>query len=193
MLRSLVVVLRREGAGRTLRRGVNRLFRVHRFRLFGIDLREDVAVPPLPPGAVFRELPLDELRRLRAGRQDLPADFYRDEIDPDERCFAILYEGALAYVNWVSSKGGSGFFRLGPREVEGTRVFCLPEYRSRSFHRCAQGLLVPLLRAEGKRRLYYAVHASNYKGITPLLHAGFREVGTGYRLGVLTWKTRRAA
>lgn len=190
ILRTFTATVRHEGGSRAMARAVNRILRLHRFRLFGRDVDGAVPAPPLPHDAQFRELRLDELRSLRDGRTDLPADFFRDEIDPDERPFAILVGGELAFIEWVSDKGSSGFFQLGGNEVEGAAVYCLRPFRGRSLHRVMQGQLLPLLRREGKSRIYYAVHADNVSGIKPLEHTGFEDVGTGYRLAVFTWVSR---
>ncbi len=190
--RELAVTLRREGVPGLVRRVAFRAFRLHRFRLFGLPLQRGVVdAPPLPPGAEFREVTHADLAGLRARRADLTMDFFYDEIDPEARAFVILVDGELAFIEWISAKGSSPFFRLGPRELEGTRIYCLPAFRRRSLHRVMQGLLVPQLRAEGFTHLYYAVHAENVAGIRPLTRSGFDDVGTGYRLGVFTWAARR--
>ncbi len=190
--RELAVTLRREGMPGLARRIAFRAFRLHRFRLFGLPLERGVAdAPPLPQDAEFREVTRADLAALRARRAGLTLDFYYDEIDPEARAFVLLVGGELAFIEWISARGCSRFFRLGPREVEGTRIYCLPAFRGRSLHRVMQGLLVPRLRAEGVTHLYYAVHAENVAGIRPLTRCGFDDAGTGYRLGLFTWAARR--
>lgn len=187
VLRSLLLVLRREGVASTLRRSVNRVFVLNRFVLLARPLDLGAEPAELPPGCTFREIDRPELDRLRAGRTGLPADFYRDEIVDGERCFVITVHGALAYINWISERGASGFFRFAAGDAECAIVHTLPEYRGRGLHRLAQDRLVHVLAGEGKRRLLYAVHEGNPAGIKPLVKSGYVPVGTGYRIGTLAW------
>jgi ribosomal protein S18 acetylase RimI-like enzyme len=151
--------------------------RVNHFLVFHIDLRRPFTPAPVDPRLELRAGTLDELVRLRTGREGLPVEFYCDQTHGFTAPFFAFWEGEIAAIHWLVFPGQrSRFLAMQPGDIELNFIVVLPEFRG---HRIAQALMSYMVRwaqDAGFQRIFCVVHGTNIGQFKPMLDMGFRPV-----------------
>jgi hypothetical protein len=184
----LVTLFKTEGPVELLRRLAFRFARIHTFAVMKLPLSGRLPEGQIPDGIDFREVDVHELRRLRAGRTDLPEYFFRDESEQSlDRCWVGLAGGQLGFITWISLQGSSGFVRVGPTEAELAFIYCLKELRGRRMTTNAVFVISRILQAEGRTALLAVPHSENSAIVKSFEACGFVRMGGIRRFGFFTW------
>ena len=132
-LGELFVYYRKKGLRDTLNRVRSRYFTVLTFIHYRRDLREPFdGLLPGPDSEVVTGTPVI-LERERKDRQDLPREFYIDQTHNGKRFYLLYYQGQLAGICWVFTRGEySRFFTIRQeRSCELNYIITLPEFRGK--------------------------------------------------------------
>ncbi len=146
-----------------------------RFHIF-VRYRGAKAFTGCPQGVEIFPDATDLLRALRSGRQDLPTEFYRDEMIRGGRCSVATVEGRLAGVAWAYEHPiERPHLILGPGEVELSASYTLPEFRGRGLYRTLMRFAVDWMHGEHERIFTMASH-DNLTPLKTFVEIGFEEV-----------------
>jgi GNAT superfamily N-acetyltransferase len=151
------------------------LFRVNTFLVFECDLRTNLPEPQIE--SPFRALipTLEELDRLRKGR-DLPREFFYDEIHNVKNCSLALFDEEIAYIHWFYFKGDySRFLTLDDSTCEMNYFFTLPDYRGRALSSKMLAHSTKYLREQGYKKAVVVVNQNNVLFITNVRKLPFHE------------------
>jgi predicted GNAT family acetyltransferase len=167
-LRSLLRIARQEGIARACHHA--------RFAVspqtFGIWLlRGECRVEAAQQVETDRAL----LRRLRAGREALAPEFFRDEAHPEWACSFVVENGSPVAVAWAMTEG-SRFIRLGEDAGEITGIYVAPEARGRGLAKAVTAHACRLLHARGRQHCYMTVHRENAASQRVAADLGFVKV-----------------
>ena len=165
-------------------------FKRNSFVVVGFPL--DKAIPDCPLDSDFTVIKptLEELRKLRAGKE-LPREFYYDEFHGVRRCYVALCAGDLAYIHWVYVKGDyNRFLRLSEGVAELNYNTCLPKHRGRGLMAKMIVYIFRDLQKDGFRMAVGVAHAENPPALKSTFKAGFREIGRIRTLGPFSRKFR---
>lgn len=139
---------------------------------------------PANPALSFSTGSLEALQDLRRGRDDLPFEFYCDEVFGFREPYLAFYEDELAAIHWLVRRGEpSRFLTLGEGDAELNYNTVLPRFRGK---RIAQALMTHLIRASharGDARLFGVVHVSNIPQWKQMIDLGFEPVDVVVHFG----------
>jgi len=153
------------------------LFKRNLFIVFGISLDKAIPDCPLDPDFTVIKPTLEELRKLREGKE-LPREFSYDEFHGVRRCYVALCDGDLAYIHWVYVKGDyNRFLRLSEGVAELNYNTFLPKYRGKGLAAKMQVYILKDLQKEGFRMVVGVVHSENPPALKTALKVGFQEIG----------------
>jgi RimJ/RimL family protein N-acetyltransferase len=184
----LVTLFKTEGPVEVVRRLAFRFFHVHTFVVMRLRLSERLPEGRIPEGVDFREVNTHELGLLRAGRDDLPEYFFRDESETNlDRCWVGVQDGRLGFITWISRRGSSGFVVVGETEMELAFIYSLEEMRGKRMTTNAVFLIGHVLRTEGTTALWAVPHSGNPAIVKSFEASGFARVGIIKRFGFVTW------
>jgi GNAT superfamily N-acetyltransferase len=159
------------------------LFRVNTFVVFELPLDRDFEEKPLGDDVVMLKPTLEELERIREGR-NLPKAFSMDKIDGLRCCYLLLKNEEPVYIHWIGYHGDkSRFVRLGPKTTRITYIFTVPEHRGGGYYYKMIPITANELRKQGMERLITIIHDGNISAIKSVTKAGFREVTRMKALG----------
>ena len=159
------------------------LFRVNTFVVFELPLVREFEEKPLGDDVVLVKPSLQELERIRQGR-DLPKAFSMDKIDGLRCCYLLLKNGEPVYIHWISYHGDkSRFVRLGKKTTRITYIFTMPEHRGAGYYYKMIPLTANELRTQGIEKLVTVIHDGNISAIKSVTKAGFREYARVKSLG----------
>jgi len=151
------------------------LFRANTFLVFERDLRRELPDVELPPGIEIASPSLEDLGRLREGR-DLPREFFCDQLHDARTCCVGFCDGEIAYVHWVYSKGEySRFLNLGQDVCEINHVTTLPSFRGRRLSMTMLERASRSLQRAGYKKVVLVVHENNVAFIKNLERLGFEK------------------
>ena len=159
------------------------LLSVNNFVVYGADLKEDLPTYALGKGFSILKPTQEQLDDLRRNR-DLPREFYYDRIHGVKKCYIVMYDGDIAYIHWVYTKGNpSRFLRLREGTAELNYNTTMPKYRG-------QGLMGKMianisrdLREQGYRQVVGVIHAENLPAVKSAEKAGWSEMARIKTLG----------
>jgi GNAT superfamily N-acetyltransferase len=161
------------------------LFRINTFVVFECDLTAPLPELELEPGFRVLKPPLDELERIRRGK-DLPREFYSDQFHHAQTCYLALRGDEIAYIHWVYVRDGSSrFLRLRPGAAEINYITTLPPFRGQRLSSRMLAYTVRDLKGDGYTRVAVVVHEYTSSLIRNLREAGFRETARLKSLGPL--------
>jgi len=184
----LWTVLKTEGPLAVLQRITFRFRQVHTFVVMRLRLTTDLPEGKIPEGVELREVNTAELRLLRAGRDDLPEYFFRDEVEPNlDRCWVGLQNGRLGFITFISIRGSSEFIRMGPTEMELAFIYAMPEMRGKRMTTNGLFQIARILREEGVTALWAVPHSRNPAIVKSFEACGFSRLGVIRRYGFITW------
>ena len=152
------------------------LFRINRFILFEKNLAEEI--PDISPEPEFQVIipTMVELDALR-GRQELPREFFYDQIHNVKTCFLALHQGEIAYIHWVYFRGDySRFLNIGEGSAEINYATTLPKFRGRNLSGKMFALSTRYLKKRGLKRVYMLCHEENPPIIKSFKKAGYQEI-----------------
>ncbi len=153
------------------------LFKKNIFQVFFLNLNKPLTIPPVPSEIECRQVSLEELQRFRSENEDLPVDYYCDELFGYTLPFFALVNRQVAAVVWLVSAGQtSRFLELQQTDVEINYLEVNRAYRG---HRLAQHLMGYQLQwaAEaGYRRVFTVPNVENIASLKPMLDLGFRPI-----------------
>ena len=188
-LKRFLTDLKQDGLARTAHRAWFRIRRVHKFFVYRMDLAERVPDFPPPLGYSLREVPLGDLPKIREGRENLPSEFYRDQVTRENRCFGAFLGEDPAFFTWISAEGiQPEFVPLRPGDVEQDFSYCRETHRGKKLLNVTTTFVAKQLQREGKNALWTHVHEDNVASIKGVLQAGFKQVGVVKRWIAFTWK-----
>lgn len=151
------------------------LFRLNAFLVFEKDLRRTLPEVDLDPGNRFILPSLEELERVRQGK-DLPREFFSDHIHNAKVCCIGLCGDELAYIHWVYSKGEySRFVILGQDVCEINHVTTLPRFRGKKISMKALEYASKTLQSMGCKKVVVVVHKNNIAFIKNIKSLDFKE------------------
>ncbi len=178
------------GFSSTLRFLVNSLFKVSVFRILSRDLNEEI--PDLPLDAEFHVIKptLEELDRLRSGRE-LPREFYYDQFHGVTKCYVALAGEEIAYIHWIYRKGDPNrFLNLGDGVAELNYNTTLPRFRRRGLAGQMLVFIMWDLQAEGYKKVVGVANKENIAQIKACEKAGWRITGTITAVGPFNRRIR---
>jgi ribosomal protein S18 acetylase RimI-like enzyme len=151
------------------------LFRINTFLIFECDLPGNISEPNLElPFRAFIPT-LEELDRLREGR-DLPRDFFYDKIHDVKNCCLALFDEEIAYIHWLYFKGDySRFLILDESTCEMNYFFTLPKYRGRGLSSEMLAHSAKYLYERGYKKAVVVVHQNNVSFIKNVRKLPFHE------------------
>ena len=184
----LMTVLKTEGPVAVIKRLAFRFAHVHTFVVMRLRLTSALPEGTIPEGVELREVTPDELRALRAGRDDLPEYFFRDESEANlDRCWVGLQNGRLSFITWISRGGSSEFVTIGPTEMELAFIYAMPEMRGKRMTTNGLYRIIRVLMAEGVTALWAVPHSHNPAIVKSFEACGFKRLGLIRRYGFITW------
>lgn len=185
----LLVDLKQEPLGKTIKRLVNRFGKVTRYIIYYLDLtKELVPIQPFPNHIRIAEVSISELGQLRKDVKGLTSDFYRDKIGIEDRCFIGTLNDDLAFIIWTSTRDSSGLIRINPGTVEMNFAHCLPQYRGNQLYFYTIQCLSNIHKGEELKGIWAVPDSGNDVSIHYIEKAGFEKRGELYRWGVFTWR-----
>lgn len=185
-LKLIGTILRTGGVRELLNRLAFRFGHVHTFSVYRLRLVDSLPTAEPPQGVEIREVSLEQLRTLRAGRSDLHEYFFRDETESLDRCWVGLRDGRLGFICWVSYSG-SDLVRCGPSEAKVSYIYCLNELRGKGMTSRAVRLIARTLFEEGFHSLLAVPDSDNPPIVKSLAGCGFVKIGSIKRVGLFHW------
>lgn len=165
------------------------VFRVNTFLVFEHDLRREVPDVALDPQIKIITPALEELDRLRKGK-DLPREFFYDQIHNVKRCCLAFYGGEIAYIHWVYSKGDySRFLKLSDGVCEINYLTTLPKFRGRKLSSKMLAYAFKFLQKSGYNKVVVVVHENNVAFIKNIKRLDFKETKRIKTFGPFNRKT----
>jgi GNAT superfamily N-acetyltransferase len=151
--------------------------RVNNFLVFHIDLRKPFSPTPVPETLELKCSSVEELKRLRSGRDDLPVEFYCDETHGFTKPFLAFSGGEMAAIHWLVMPGQrSRFLDMKPGDVELNYNTVLPPFRGKRIAQILMSYLVSWSASQGHQHMFGVVHAANIPQFKQMLDMGFRPV-----------------
>lgn len=151
------------------------LFRVNTFLVFENDLRGEVPEIEFDPNVKVLTPTLEELDRLRKGK-DLPREFFYDQIHNVKTCLLALYGGEIAYIHWIYSKGDySRFLIFGEDVCEINYLTTLPKFRGKKLSSMMLAYASKNLQKAGYKKVVVVVHQNNVAFIKNVRRLAFKE------------------
>lgn len=138
-------------------------------------IRRGMPLAPAPEveGAAFHADALNLLRKLRAGRADLPNEFWRDEVNGCARCCVATINGELAGVVWAyEAPAPRPMIVLAPGDAELTASFTLDAFRGRGLYRALLAFGTRWQLAE-RGRLFTIVASDNPTPLKAVAKTGY--------------------
>lgn len=176
-VRYLLAKFRANGIAGTLDLLYASLFKVNIFQVFYIDLRKPLKIPSPPPGIEFRQVSLEELRRVRNENADLAIDYYCDELFGYTLPFFALIDQKVAAIVWLVVAGQSSrFLDLKPGDVEINYLEVDPAFRGRRIAQHLMGYQISWAANAGYTRMFTVPNVQNIASLKPMLDLGFRPI-----------------
>jgi len=176
-LMELWVYARKKGLRDTVRRILSRYFHVQTFILYKRELDDGfLGIMPERDFTVV-EGNLDDLKRIRSQRGDLPREFYVDETHGGRLFYLVYFKAELAYIHWVFRKGEySRFFDIQDETTfEFNYNFTLPQFRGNRLQARTMNYICEHLKEKGYKRAVGAVAAGNVLSIKGMHRTGLKE------------------
>jgi GNAT superfamily N-acetyltransferase len=150
-------------------------FRVNTFLVFENDLRGEVPEIELDPKMKVLMPALEELDRVRKGK-DLPREFFYDQIHNVKTCLLGFYGGEIAYIHWIYFKGDySRFLILGEGVCEINYLTTLPKFRGKKLSSMMLAYASKSLQKAGYKKIVVVVHQNNIAFIKNVRRLAFKE------------------
>lgn len=162
---------------------------------FHIYLVVESEMPNLgvPDGFSFHADALDWLRKHREGRNDLPNEFWRDQVNGAGHCWIAEHDGEIAAVSWTHSYPDKRpILALAPGDAEGTATYVLPDFRGRGLFRSLSVFGSRRWLATRGGRLFAVAASNNPISPSQIPRMGYVEVATLHRPSLIGPKFRTA-
>lgn len=178
LVKSLRARVRREGLWPAIRDAVGTLVPA-RFEVWRLS-RENIS--QLDSSAKFAEIltsaaAVEALERFRPTAENLPVEFYRDEIDGIQTCFLARIDGRPAAIAWsYDHTRPAHFLRMSPGDAEIRSVYSLDEFRGRGLAKAVIGTACNSLLRDGIRNIYAVIHFRNEASLHAFRSTGFAKV-----------------
>ncbi len=146
-------------------------------------LHEDEApVVPVPMGVSVHADAIDRLRRHRKGRNDLPNEFWRDEINGATTCFVSEVNEELASVSWMYAYPAKrSMLVLAPGDAECSGAYVLPAFRGRGLYGVLGTFLGDWWLSNNGGRVFAVVASNNPVSMRQTEWMGYRDVAVLHR------------
>ncbi len=142
-------------------------------------------------------LGLDDLRRCRAGNEDLPDEFYAEYKPGAHDCVLASAGAAPAGIIWIlRGVQASRFVLLGPGDAELSFLYVLPPYRGRGLAKVLYWRAAQLALDSGMEQIFAVIRSDNLPSAHAAKAVGFRKIADLWRpawIGPrLRWEPDRA-
>jgi len=176
-LSELVVYLKKKGLKETFLRIKSRYFSITEFVLFRNDLTNSSTTLDEVPDIEHRLGELEELKRCRHERSDLPREFYVDQTHGGKEFYLGYYKGELAQICWVFRRGEySRFFKFANESSrELNYIVTLTKFRKMGLPAIFTDYLCASLKANGVNVVVVGIAASNTNMIRGMKNTDFYE------------------
>jgi hypothetical protein len=145
---------------------------------FHVYLGQRTEMPDAPPGVRLYADALDRLREHRKGREDLPNEFWRDEINGARYCAIAEKDGQLAAVIWLYAyPARRPMLVLAPGDAEISAAYILPAFRGCNLYR-PLGFLLRRWWLDSHGGRIFAVAASDSPATLAVLQRNYQHVAT---------------
>jgi len=137
----------------------------------------------MPAGYVGRFADVSELRAWSADPQyDLDEAFLRRAVSRGDRCYAIMYGGALASYGWYSKQAAAVTDEL-TLHFDETWVymykgFSLPAHRGKRLHAVGMAHALDVHIRTGSKGILSYVESNNFPSLRSCYRMGYEDIGT---------------
>jgi hypothetical protein len=164
--------------------------RINTFLVYQADL--DREFPELAIDNNYRVIKptLRELARIREGN-DLPREFYYDELYNVKTCYLVFKDDELAYIHWVFIKGDyNRFLKLSDGVAELNYNTTLPKFRGNRLQAKMVAYICKDLKKNGYSKVVGVTHESNIASIKSIERAGWKEIARIKAFGIFHRKVK---
>ena len=152
-------------------------FKINTFVVVGMDLNKELPKYPLDPEFKVIKPTIEELNKLREGK-DLPREFYYDQIHGVKTCYIAIAGDEIAYIHWIYLKGDyNRFLKLKSEVAELNYNTTLPKFRGKRLQTKMLCHILEDLKKNGFRLAIGVVHSNNPPALKGAFRAGFVEKG----------------
>jgi hypothetical protein len=155
----------------------------NRFAIFELDLQKELESVSLDPKQFsVRVIDYKELGSMIAGKDNLPREFFMNEIDGVRYCVVVISADRIGHISWIYLKGDKDrWFDLTDEEAHVNYSFTFGEFRGMAFFPQALLASAEWLKARKYRRILMDVHEE-----TVFMLNSMKKIKSVDRIGTLT-------
>jgi hypothetical protein len=159
------------------------VIKINRFAIFEFDLTQEFAGPSLDPQKYqVSVMNFEDLARVVAGKENLPREFYMNEIDGVRQCVLVMSGDRIGHISWIYLKGDKDrWFDLKDDEAHVNYSFTFPGFRGIAFFPEALRASAVWLKNHNYRRIIMDVHEE-----TIFMINSMKKIAEVKRIGTLT-------
>jgi hypothetical protein len=116
--------------------------------------------------------------RKKKNFENLPREFYYDEVYGLRTCYVGYFCGEIAHINWALHMGDpSRFFELKDKEAQPDYAVTIPKFSGKKLYTSVFRFMLLDLKTSGITRVFAVHHEDNQPPIRVLGKLGFKRIG----------------
>jgi GNAT superfamily N-acetyltransferase len=168
--------LRRDGIWSTIK-GFAELIRPYPYNVYRLATLSE---PLPPPAGINLAFGPEDLKRLRAGHEHLPDEFYMEYKTGARTCVFACSGAQLAGIIWIFC-GARRFLTLGPEDAELSYLYVLPSYRGRGLAKALYWHAARAALDSGIKTIFAVIRNDNLPSARAAQNVGFRKIADLWR------------